>query len=507
MARAFGGAVAWNAAGMAASLVIGLVAAMIQTRALGTVAYGQYAYLLWLAEAGGALGALGLARPVRRFVASLKRDLRWKAAASMTSRAAVLAAIWGGVVGLIVAHVPALVPSGWEALALIVPFSISAVAAQNVIASALQGAFGFKDASLANLLSGSVLLAGSVAVALRHAGPLSQFAVSVFAAGASVVYGAFALRRLLRPPSAEGSTTPWRTDGPFVAYWKASAALTIIEMVVWQRSEMFFLNRFTAPEQAAYYNAAFAIAGRLGVVPQLFAPVILATVSGLRYEGEAEVMRRVFGSMTRWLTLLCAPLYLIAAALAPLIARLVFGRTFAGAGLPLAILLAGGLVPAVAVPGSAIIYGTDRMGFALRSGAAAAVVTLVADLTLIPRHGAVGAAFANLSGQIFATAVTFALSLRPTGFGFPWLRILPAALSAGLAALASYGVSVLVGGPAGLMLGAAAGGLGYLVALRALRVLEPSDDRLFAALGDLAPSLRGAILGLGRWLVPRSPAA
>jgi O-antigen/teichoic acid export membrane protein len=506
-ARAFGGAVGWNAAGTGASLLLGLFAAMVQTRGLGAAGYGQYAYLTWLAEAGGALGALGLPRPVARFVARLQRDQALDAAARMVKRAALWAVVGGGALGALVSLVPGLVPDAGGALRLLLPLSIAAIAAQAVIAAALQGGFGFRQAALANLGAASVLLLGSVAVARLHRGPIAQFSVVALSTLLSAVWGGFALRRLLKERTDGGpAAAAWTARGPFASYWKASAALTLIEMVVWQRSEVFFLNRFNTNEQAAFYTAAFAIAARLTVVPQLFAPVLQSTVAGLRYEDEAALMRRLFSQMTRWLALLCAPLYLIAAGLAPALARVLFGPGFTEAARPLAILLVGGLIPALAVPGSAIMYGTDRMGFVLRWGAAASVVTLTADLVLIPPYGSVGAAFANLSGQLFATVVTLALSLRPTGFQIPWLGVVRPVAAAALAGLAGHQLSALWGGIPGLLMGALGGALAYLVCLRVLRALEPSDDRLFDALAQLAPTFaRPGIAEVGRWLLPPPP--
>ncbi len=502
-ARVFGGAVAWNAVAMAASVLVSLAAAMVQTRGLGPTGYGHYAYMAWIAEAGGALAALGLPRPIGRFMAAFKRDGDWRAATRMASLS-VLAVIASGVLlGALAVRVPRFLPAPSELLVLLVPLALAAVAAQNVIAAALQGGHGFKAAAVANLAAGAVLLSGSVVVAVRHAGFVSQFGVAALATTASVLTGGAALWAALRAGGGGGAPRP-RTDwGPFAAYWKAAAALTVIEMVVWQRSELFFLQRFAAPEQAAYYAAGFAIASRLTVVPQLFAPVLLATVAGLRYREEADVMRRLFASMTRWLALLCAPLYLVLAALSLPLAHGLFGPRFASSSAPMVILLVGGLVPAIAVPGSAIVYGTDRIGFALRLGAAAAVVTLLADVLLIPGHGARSAALANLSGQLFATVATYVLSLRPSGFAVPWVGVLRAVLAAALGAAAAWAVSSATGSLVALPLGAVAGGLVYLVALRVLRVLEPADDRLFAALSELSPAFaRPVIVGAGRFLLP-----
>jgi O-antigen/teichoic acid export membrane protein len=249
----------------------------------------------------------------------------------------------------------------------------------------------------------------------------------------------------------------------------------LIEAIVWQRPEVLFLASYASPEQLSYYNAAWALSSRLMLIATFLAPVLQAQVAGMRYSDEATRMQALYTHSSRWLCLIATPAFLLPAGLAPSLVRLLYGPDFEPAALTLSILLIGALVTTVSVAGSAIVYGTDRMGFALRWGAVAAATTLSLNGLLIPSFGAPGAAVANVAGQGVAIVATLALSLTPSGFCFPWgvsIRTLTAGL---VAAFAAGLIEAWLGGLVGLLAAVPVGLATYVGAVLVLRVLRPAD--------------------------------
>src|SRR5207244_7165797 len=65
-----------------------------------------------------------------------------------------------------------------------------------------------------------------------------------------------------------------------VRYNVALALLTVINLVVWNRSELFFLGRLSGPDQVAYYAVPFSLTGRASdLIPGALLGVLLPGLS------------------------------------------------------------------------------------------------------------------------------------------------------------------------------------------------------------------------------------
>jgi O-antigen/teichoic acid export membrane protein len=91
---------------------------------------------------------------------------------------------------------------------------------------------------------------------------------------------------------------------------------------------------------------------------------------------------------------------------------LLYGEAFAGAVLPTCVLLVGLTVEGAAAVASAYLWGIGRPGANSAAMAAGVLVTVVLDVLLIPRHGAMGAAIASSSAYLVTTAVLVVLTDR-----------------------------------------------------------------------------------------------
>ena len=496
----------WSSIGYFGTLAIALLTGILITRTLGVEEFGRYSYLIWLSSTVAALASAGLPRAVARFAGAYRAAGATRRLERM-ARASVLAGVGGALLlssALTAAQL--LPPPTRPGTYAVVALATLVTAALSVSTAALQGSMEFRKLARVNLIGGLVLLTLSVAVALHGASAVWQLAAS---AAASLVTLAMHIGLLgllpasapvARPEPAE-SQAIWH--GPFVRYWSAASILVLIELVVWQRAEIFFLNGFSTPEQIGYYNAAIALSARAVAIAFLLAPVLNAVVAGTS-EAHAASLRSRFWHSSRWLSIAAMPILLIPAGAAEPLVTTLFGQAYRPAGLPLAILLVGGLVLVMSLPSAAVMYGTDRMGLVLLTGAAAAVTSLLADRLLIPRYAAVGAASASLSGQTVAVVSTFVLGLRPLGYRFPG-KCFGLSLASGLAAGALvFAISRAWPTLSGLVLAALAGGLVYVALLRVLRVLEPRDLVLAEHLRPHAPTfLQPAIEGTFRWLTTR----
>src|SRR5207302_5665758 len=113
---------------------------------------------------------------------------------------------------------------------------------------------------LLNLLTSPVWVVGSIAVVMGGAGITGLLIVGIAVEVVLVVvlawWSAAALGVRVQAP------IPRPLRARLVRYNVALALLTVINLVVWNRSELFFLGRLSGPDQVAYYAVPFSLTGR-----------------------------------------------------------------------------------------------------------------------------------------------------------------------------------------------------------------------------------------------------
>jgi O-antigen/teichoic acid export membrane protein len=131
-----------------------------------------------------------------------------------------------------------------------------------------------------------------------------------------------------------------------------------------------------------------------------------------------------------------------------------------------------------------------------------AALNLVLDFTLIPKYGAIGAAFANGGTQTFFSLVLWLAAVRLLKIRFP---ILPIAKTAMVAVAMAVAVRLVVSRlPAllGLTLAVILGAAIYLVLVRATRVLYPADhERLLHLRNSVPANTRRLFEASLNWLI------
>jgi O-antigen/teichoic acid export membrane protein len=245
-----------------------------------------------------------------------------------------------------------------------------------------------------------------------------------------------------------------------------------VSLVAWSRLEFGFLEAAGDRHGIAMFSVALTLAQLATQVPLLLGGALLAHFSALTGTGEIDAGRRTYATATRIIAFVAFPMCFGTAALAPTLVPLLFGRAFSSAVPVASVLVAFGAVGAIATVGSSYVYATEKSRFIALSGAASAVVAVLAFAYCIPRWGANGAAWARSVVQCLSVAAGIAYIKASLGSSFPLRQVariaMGAALSAGTAAL-------VVRVPTQAWLATVAGFLAYvatyLLATRYLRLL------------------------------------
>jgi O-antigen/teichoic acid export membrane protein len=427
----------------AISLTSAIIVSAVLARLLGPNRYGVYALVMTIVIFFHLLSRLGIAETVRRYVAELDGRAERPVAALVAGRGLVFALIAGGTAAVILALAasPMAVFFGRMELrgylligaAILVP-----MLAGSVLRNVLRGLQQYQYFVRMNLFISPLWVAASLLVIVLGGGITGLLLVTLGLELLSLLVLGWWTRKEIG--IRLGLTLPPALAQRMVRYNFAVAGLIVLNSVVWQRSELLFLGRFSGSEQVAFYNVSFALTGSLAaLVP---GPLLGVLLPGLTYaRGAADPARftAIFNTAVRYLAMLTIPICLFGIPLAGGIIQVLYGHQFAPASVVLQILFLSVFFAVLGDAAGSTLLGEESQGWLLKTGAIAAVGSLLLDFLLIPRFGSVGAAIANTVAQAgWALAAFMPLLRRVTGE--TWTAI---ARQAVLAAVIGGGLALL----------------------------------------------------------------
>jgi O-antigen/teichoic acid export membrane protein len=496
----------------AVSIVASFGLSVMVARGLGPDVLGVYSYAMWLLAAATAVATTGVTAGMQQFAAERLGRGDFKGAAAVLNWGlpwqlglAALLVTLGTVVTLAVSpaqyHVPLVIAVASVAPGLLVSVPAAGLGAaqayaENVVPSMIAVTINVVVAA-ASLAAGwsltgltiALLLSRSVDLALRYVAwrRVWRGLAAVPPATASAPLGDTDVLRMRR--------FAWR-----------SSVLLLIDMIVWDRSEYFVLMYVSPPRELAFYALSFNIVQQALTLPKMLSWGLSANLLVERGRDPGGVVR-LSRDAIRYVFLLAAPLTLGLAAIDRAIMPLLYGRHYAEA-IPVLTVVAGlAVLRGALVPVQELLRMSEQQAFLIRFGVVMSLVNIGLDLWLIPRNGAIGAAWANGIAQAMATAGLTVFASRRLGLSVPlgdMGRILLACVPMVLVARVlgdsvHHWPAVLIAVPLGAGL--------YAAGIRWLGVLRPQDGTRLASLDRLLPSpLRPAYHSVLAWMTARGAA-
>lgn len=527
----------WSALSTIGGLSFGLIANIILARVLGPTALGRYNYWLWLMGLLVLISSPGLPQAMTRFGAEYLGQQKRQTASALflwlLLAELILGALVAGAVLLYSRIYPSADPVALTVIALaIVPFVL-----EGLFLAAAKGAQDFRIFSQANLIGAfGYAVAAIAAVSLGYGINtllvifIARRIVTLILIGRKLptyytLRGAWqslpfsSSRRPVNPmaggqPSGEEdreerekripllsplhSLLPPSLRRRILLYCRDVSLILVIDSILYERSEVFFLNRFATDTDIAFYSQSFDLALKVMAIPAIFSGVLLPAFSALQGQEDRQRFNSLFLFSNRMVALIAMPIGLGGAAIAPAFV-LFYGSDFLAMSPILAILFVGNIVGAIASVSSTTLHSVEKQGFIVRLGLVMALANIALALLLIPNYGAIGAALANSVSQLISGVVGITYTSRSLHLTFPLQSLTRVALAALSAAAVAWLISTLIGG---LVLAVFAAMLVYPVLLRLFAALDASDHALMSQLSQHLPrSLTPAYQGLVQYLV------
>ncbi len=282
--------------------------------------------------------------------------------------------------------------------------------------------------------------------------------------------------------------------------------LQVLMSVVWNRSEMIFLRHYCTLEQMGFYSVSAGLASKLLLVPKTFGGATGVTLM-VECGRDPGRVKGIVKNASRYLLLFSVPVHLGVAAITAQAIRVAYGPKYVGAvpALVVASLLA--LPLAFQEIPETLLRAADRQKHMIKWLIVTGVVNMLLDWILIPRYGAVGAAWGNGLSQIFGVCAIWVQAKREYTFALPRhsaVRILLAGL---VMAAVAFPISQILKGRLGVSVAILVAVPVYIAMIKMVHGLEPSDRVRLSTIGGRLPgNLRGWFEATVTFMTPAEPA-
>jgi O-antigen/teichoic acid export membrane protein len=263
-------------------------------------------------------------------------------------------------------------------------------------------------------------------------------------------------------------------------------AIQVLMSVVWDRSEMLFLRHYSSYEQIAFYSVSFGLVNNLLLAPRIFSGATNTTLM-VECGRDPERVDSIVRNAARYMLLVVFPVHLGAAAVTSQAIRVVYGAKYLGA-VPVLVVAALLAIPRAfqEIPDT-LLRAADRQKQLFFWMAVTGVVNIALDFLLIPRYGAVGAAWGNGLAQAFGVVVIWIQARRFYNFSLPasTIRLFVAAL---VMAASAFFIARELHGKLALALPILVAIPIYVLLVKLLHGLDASDRVRLKPIGNRLPA-------------------
>ena len=412
-------------------LVSGLVMSVILARGLGPTVMGHLSYVTWAERTLTAVATLGYTFATVRYTADAfaRGDVghAWGVVRLFMRRQLATTAL---VTLVATPLVIAFAATDLRAPLLVVIATLFVITIEGIYTHALQGAQRYDVTARTSTIKMGLQLLVAVVAVLYGAG----LAMLIAGVGLTLVVSCLIQRgRVLAIYAAGVTTAPAPMTADVRAYLLPLSIVAVLDAIVWDRSEVFFLGLYASSADIAYYSLAFGLATRIMIIPGIAVGALLPAFSALHGSGDPEDFGRLYRSVLRYVALAGTPLAAMVAALAPSLVAWLYGDAYLPAAPLVGALAAVALLSALRQVAWAALRGVGDRRCALIATGVAAVVNVALAAALIPRWGTTGAVVANATAQVTATVLAFAGMAHAHHVRFPAFDIAKVAAAGMLA--------------------------------------------------------------------------
>jgi O-antigen/teichoic acid export membrane protein len=474
--------------------VVGMLATLYSSilvaRRLGPDFMGNYNYILWFATVLRMVTEVAIPATVRKFAAEFMGRGDYVTLKSMLQRAMRLQAklaIAGVSLGLVFVTVS--FAHEQRIFATLAVLSVLPGLFLSIPAGALWATENLRHNVMASLAATSVNLVGLTASVFFGWGLIGLMASLLTSRVVDCILRFTIFRRQydLLPGQARKGPLEEGLRKRMIPFAAQQMLLSAFYTLLFDRMEVFFLRSMAPSREIAFFSVPFTLVFYLLQFPQQMSGAAGASMMVKQGRSPAEAAR-IAATATWFMMLVAAPVLFGVASVSDPLLRVMYGAKYLPAIPVLATLAMFALSLGVSQPAQYLLVAAEKQNFYLLWLAVSGVVDVVANLLLVPRFGALGAAYGKGASQLVAAAGFLTFMVVHFRVTLPVARMIKlmvavTAMFLSVRALLRFTESALPG----LALGVPFGVLVFVLAMRLLRCLDVADADRLRQIGRLLP--------------------
>jgi O-antigen/teichoic acid export membrane protein len=468
---------ALNFGALAFTVVGGLASSILIARYLGPTLAGGYSYVGWTVAVIATIAEGGMTFAIVKFVAQLRGAQKEGEAVGLAAEL-LKRQIW---VGIVAALILIGVSFGVRAypfprLLLLGALTVFPWVVGQVFTAALSGSGRFDLSSLLTSAGALAQVALVLIVIAMRGGAGGMLLTVTGKLSVPLIFGWIAWRAVSKSSSSQDQVSDESVKSAKRFAW-STMAITICYMVLWQRSEIFLVERYCAIAAVAFYSISYSIVELLAEGAATFSRVLMqrssAAFGGTGTRGAAAY----FGDGVKYMQMVSVPICGLIVVTAPTLVQKIYGPAYAPMTIVLRILVGSAALSVLSRVAMSIMMSADHEGTLLRQSLFFVAADLLICWWAIARWGVVGGASGKATVQIVATVAALGTCMYRLGGAFPLGATVKIYVCTGLAAVPAVLVSKFHGTSTELLFAVCAGALIYACALVALRLVTERDIR------------------------------
>ncbi len=408
---------------------------LILARILSPSVLGQYTYALWMINISVIIATMGIPVTLLKYIPEMTQRLGIMRARMLFMFLSGLGFLFSIIIALFIAFIlPRLQhATGYLTYLYLIAGSIPLLVFINLFSSYFKSRMKFGSIYTFNAIY-SVLLFFATCFAAFVTKNVTPVLWGYFIA--ALVYSIFLLYLVLRnihirlyiPTIKDIKTLLFEKKSiadmelkEVLTYIFSVSFILLLDNIIWDRSEVFFLKHFSTNEQIAYYSIAFSVVQKIMyLLPTALSGYLLTTYSLHRAKGREKEIMEILFKACKFLLIINIPLALGGAALSTPIIEYLFGHAYVGATGSLRFLFLGAIASPASLTVSTVIYGQKRQYMILYYGIICTILSIILDIILISHFSAIGAAIANSIVQLLFGSLLLFYAYRSLHIDYPY---------------------------------------------------------------------------------------
>ncbi|MEK7508720.1 MAG: flippase [Patescibacteria group bacterium] len=389
------------------STLFGIVALAAVTRYLGQEGFGWYTTVFTFLQFFGILSDFGLTLITAQMLAEPGADEE-KLLANLFSFRLILSGIFFGAACVSVWFFPYPAIIKWGVLVL--SLSFYATTLQNIFVGFYQKHLRMEKVAWGDAIGRFIILVGYILVVWQKWSLLPILAMSVLANVTQFFWLWYAAKRLIH---LRWEVTWLVYKEIFKRSWPV--AISIAFNLIYLKADILVLSLARTQQEVGLYGAAYRIIDVLTTVPAMFMGIMLPLLTFAWSAGDKETFKHYFRRAYDMMFLLALPAVFGGVYLAKPLMIFLAGAEFADSGVFLQVLLLASAAIFLAAVSAHAVIAVGKQRAIIWWYVLDATLSLAGYIILIPRYGALAAAWVTVFSEVFIAVATFITVFKVIG--------------------------------------------------------------------------------------------